>query len=242
MHRENRCEYGESTSRLTQDEFGNVLADTNPGFQPFGFAGGLYDADTGLVRFGARDYDAVTGRWTAKDPIGFAGGDTNLYAYCANDSVNCIDPSGRFGLAGAAIGGGLDLGFQLLANGGDFSRVDWTSVAVSAAFGAVTGGISGKVWEYGASTAARTAASAVVSAVGATDRYLLQRAINNAQNTSARASIENDTISLPELRNTAATSAAFSLMRPIGMCVDQYYNRGASTQGPDGTWGPASGI
>jgi hypothetical protein len=30
---------------VTVDEFGNVLADSNPGFQPFGFAGGLYDAD-----------------------------------------------------------------------------------------------------------------------------------------------------------------------------------------------------
>ncbi|MCB9610787.1 MAG: hypothetical protein H6716_29655, partial [Polyangiaceae bacterium] len=37
-------------------------------FVPFGFAGGIHDADTGLVRFGARDYDAVTGRWTSKDP------------------------------------------------------------------------------------------------------------------------------------------------------------------------------
>ena len=34
-----------------------------------------------LVRFGARDYDPTIGRWTAKDPIDFAGGDTNLYGY-----------------------------------------------------------------------------------------------------------------------------------------------------------------
>jgi hypothetical protein len=29
----------------------------------------FYDTDTGLVRFGARDYDALTGRRTGKDPI-----------------------------------------------------------------------------------------------------------------------------------------------------------------------------
>jgi RHS repeat-associated protein len=58
---------GDVVQRLDYDEFGNVLADTSPGFQPFGFAGGLYDSDTALVRFGARDYDAATGRWTAKD-------------------------------------------------------------------------------------------------------------------------------------------------------------------------------
>ncbi len=71
-----------------------MLSDSNPGFQPFGFAGGLYDPDTGLVRFGARDYDPVTGRWTATDPISFAGGQANLYGYVINDPVNLVDPSG----------------------------------------------------------------------------------------------------------------------------------------------------
>src|SRR5205823_2338163 len=45
------------------DEFGNT-ATGNPELIPFGFAGGLYDADTKLVHFGARDYDPQTGRWT----------------------------------------------------------------------------------------------------------------------------------------------------------------------------------
>jgi RHS repeat-associated protein len=63
---------------------------------PFGFAGGLYDADTKLTRFGYRDYDAETGKWTAKDPIGFDGGDTNLYGYVLGDPVNFIDINGLF--------------------------------------------------------------------------------------------------------------------------------------------------
>ncbi|TAN35333.1 MAG: RHS repeat-associated core domain-containing protein, partial [Verrucomicrobia bacterium] len=80
--------------QLNYDVWGKVIQDSNPGFQPFGYAGGLYDRDTHLVRFGARDYDAETGRWTAKDPIGFGGGDTNLYGYVVNDPVNWVDPLG----------------------------------------------------------------------------------------------------------------------------------------------------
>src|SRR5918996_2455072 len=70
---------GSLAQRIDYDEFGNVLADTNPGFQPFGFAGGLYDPHTRLVRFGARAYDAATGRFLAPDPLRFNGG-LNLYA------------------------------------------------------------------------------------------------------------------------------------------------------------------
>ena len=53
---------GTVVQQIDYDEFGNVLSDTNPGFQPFRFAGGLYDSDTKLIRFGARDYDPETGR------------------------------------------------------------------------------------------------------------------------------------------------------------------------------------
>jgi RHS repeat-associated protein len=67
--------------RIDYDASGRTVLDTSPGLQPCGFAGGLHDPQTGLVRFGARDLDPKTSRWTAKDPIGFAGGDQNLYAY-----------------------------------------------------------------------------------------------------------------------------------------------------------------
>jgi len=56
----------------------------------------LYDADTKLIRFGARDYDPVTGRWTVKDPIRFDGDGPNLYGYTQNDPVNFIDLNGLF--------------------------------------------------------------------------------------------------------------------------------------------------
>ena len=87
---------GEVAQRMSYSAFGVVKEDSNPGFTPFGFAGGLYDPDTELTRFGARDYDAFTGRWTAKDPIRFNGGDTNLYRYVSNDPINLVDPEGTF--------------------------------------------------------------------------------------------------------------------------------------------------
>ena len=88
-------ETGEVKQKIRYSDWGEVLEDTNPGFQPFGFAGGLYDSDTGLVRFGARDYDAVIGRWYSKDPILFNGADSNLYSYCFNDPINLYDPTGN---------------------------------------------------------------------------------------------------------------------------------------------------
>ncbi len=85
---------GAIAEQISYDEFGNVISDTSPGFQPFGFAGGLYDQDTKLLHFNARDYNPAVGRWTAKDPILLAGGDSNFYGYVMADPVNLTDPSG----------------------------------------------------------------------------------------------------------------------------------------------------
>ena len=85
---------GNVAQRLDYDEFGRVTQDTNPGFQPFGFAGGLYDQHTGLLRFGARDYDAETGRFTSKDATGLKEG-FNVYTYAFNDPVDLVDSTGR---------------------------------------------------------------------------------------------------------------------------------------------------
>jgi RHS repeat-associated protein len=87
---------GTAVRVLDTDSFGNVLNDSDPSFLlPVGFAGGLYDPITNMVRFGYRDYDSSTGRWNTKDPILFLGGNTNLYVYTFNDPVNFIDPSGK---------------------------------------------------------------------------------------------------------------------------------------------------
>lgn len=110
-----RVSDGVVVQRLEYSAFGEVVTDTEPGLQPFGFAGGMYDPATGLVRFGARDYDPAIGRWTSKDPIGFAGGDTNLYLYVGASPVSHLDPTGTYcvpcGLA--LVAAAADIGLSL---------------------------------------------------------------------------------------------------------------------------------
>ena len=90
-----------SPVHTTYDEYGRI-SDPNPvniGVSvPFGFAGGLFDPETGLVHLGAREYDPQTGRWLTPDPIGFAGG-PNLYGYVLADPINYIDPLGHWSAA-----------------------------------------------------------------------------------------------------------------------------------------------
>jgi RHS repeat-associated protein len=95
---------------LSYDVFGSSSG-AGAGIVPQGFAGGLYDSDTGLVRFGARDYDARVRRWVAKDPVRFVGG-RNLFVYSENDAINFFDPHGR---SPAAAGAGVGAWFGLCA-------------------------------------------------------------------------------------------------------------------------------
>nr|WP_319541356.1 RHS repeat-associated core domain-containing protein [uncultured Pseudodesulfovibrio sp.] len=82
---------------ILYDPFGGIIEDTNPGLRiPVGYAGGLHDRDLNFVRFGWRDYDVNTSRWTAPDPLGDKGGDSDWYGYCLDDPVNAVDPLGLF--------------------------------------------------------------------------------------------------------------------------------------------------
>ncbi len=86
---------GATVWRADYDAWGNRTVLTGAAdFTPFGFAGGLHDAGTGLVRFGARDYDPMMGRWTAKDPLIWGGSSSGLYVYSQNDPINWADQGG----------------------------------------------------------------------------------------------------------------------------------------------------
>ena len=73
-----------------------------------------------------RDYEPASGRWTARDPALFGGGQANLYDYVGGDPIDRRDPSGLICIGGsvyAGFGGGgqfciNDEGFSLCAEAG----------------------------------------------------------------------------------------------------------------------------
>lgn len=94
---------------------------------------------SGLHQNWMRDYDPTLGRYVQADPMGLGDG-TNLYTYVEGDPLNDQDPTGEFGLAGALIGAGLDLGLQLATNGGKIECVNWMQVGISGAVGTILPG------------------------------------------------------------------------------------------------------
>ncbi|WP_158299421.1 carboxypeptidase regulatory-like domain-containing protein [Paenibacillus antri] len=97
---------GTVLKELEYDSFGVLTSDSNPSFPlAIGFAGGIADEGTKLVRFGFRDYDPASGRWTARDPILFDANQANLYAYVNNNPVLLRDPCGLFCIGGSAYSG-----------------------------------------------------------------------------------------------------------------------------------------
>jgi len=82
------------------DPFGTSTSKTEAVSNPWQFASGYLDANTGLYKFGERYYDPQVGRWTQKDPVGGSLGSvnsTNPYVYADNLPNMLVDPTGRFG-------------------------------------------------------------------------------------------------------------------------------------------------
>jgi RHS repeat-associated protein len=188
---------GQIVQRMDFHAFGEIIQDSNPGWQPFGFAGGLQDADTGLARFGTRDYFPLSGRWLSRDGVLFIGGTENLYEYSLQDPQNAIDPSGNVPLAalipvvGGLVGGGIEA-YAAAASGGNVvgafasgfvsgavgslaamgaASVPGVGVAVAGAVGGVAGSLTSGLLSGGPLNAAElavgTVAGAATSAVAA---------------------------------------------------------------------------
>jgi len=87
---------GATLNQYTYDAFGRSLVTTESIQNPYTYTAREQDPETGHLHYRARAYDPNIGRFLAQDPIGFAGGDANLYAYVGNDPANFSDPSGLF--------------------------------------------------------------------------------------------------------------------------------------------------
>jgi len=87
-------EAGQVVQTYEYDSFGKITNQTGSIRNPFTFTGREYDEETTLYYYRARYYDPNAGRFLTKDPIGFAGGDVNLYRMVVNNPVNYRDPLG----------------------------------------------------------------------------------------------------------------------------------------------------
>jgi len=87
---------GTKVETYTYDSFGKIVSSGSV-VQSFTYTGREYDNEFSLYFYRARYYDPKAGRFVTKDPIGFKGGDVNVYAYVWNNPVNFIDPIGLAG-------------------------------------------------------------------------------------------------------------------------------------------------
>ncbi|MDP0491770.1 MAG: RHS repeat-associated core domain-containing protein [Verrucomicrobiota bacterium JB023] len=90
-------ETGAVIATLDYDAFGGIrsLTEVSPGDAgEIRYAGRWTDPVTGLSDNRARFYDPQLGRFLNEDPLGFDGGDSNIYRYSTNDPYNYRDPSG----------------------------------------------------------------------------------------------------------------------------------------------------
>jgi RHS repeat-associated protein len=86
---------GAVTASNSYNSFGNP---TNTSFPSrYQYTGREFDPFTGLQFSRARWYDPNLGRFISEDPIGFGGGDINLYGYVWNSPLGFIDPMGLDG-------------------------------------------------------------------------------------------------------------------------------------------------
>ena len=70
------------------------LAYSSSNVQPYKYNGKEWDDKTKWYDYGARHYDAALGRFTTMDPLGEVNYGQSSFAYCGNNPINWIDPTG----------------------------------------------------------------------------------------------------------------------------------------------------
>ena len=144
-------EMGVKLVSYVYDAFGNTTityhnggASTTVVNNPFRYRGYYYDIDLGMYYLQTRYYDPVIGRFISADnQIAGVGGSIlgyNMFAYCFNNPVNLVDPTGHWPkwLSGALniVGGALQITTGAILG----TTVGWTGIgAVAAGFLIVNG-------------------------------------------------------------------------------------------------------
>jgi RHS repeat-associated protein len=81
-----------------------MVSASDPAFaNTYAYTGREWDKEIGLYYYRARFYDPMEGRFISRDPIGFAGGDVNVYRYVQNEPINFVDPDGKFATLPVAL-------------------------------------------------------------------------------------------------------------------------------------------
>jgi RHS repeat-associated protein len=106
---------GSVANSYDYDTFGRFDSRVESVVNPFTFTAREFDAESGLHFYRARNYDPFGGRFITFDPIGFDGGDLNLYRYVNNNPVLSVDPSGLSALAFTGIAACTSISLGLLA-------------------------------------------------------------------------------------------------------------------------------
>ena len=146
--------WGAAYGTYTYDAWGNIISQsgTMAAVNPIRYRGYYYDSETGLYYLGSRYYDPAVKRFMNADGAAFATinpygdglTDKNYFAYCNNNPVMQKDDDGELGhiavgaIIGGVLGAGLEVASQII---GGKSSIDWVSVGIEAANGALTGAL-----------------------------------------------------------------------------------------------------
>ena len=134
---------GDVVVEYTYDAWGNhIVTPTDEAYSelsqlnPFRYRGYYYDTETGLYFLKTRYYDPEVGRFITIDDLSYLDPESinglNLYAYCGDNPVMNVDPSGRFllslffilgGIALGTVVGGVAGGLSEIAAGGNFMEI-----------------------------------------------------------------------------------------------------------------------